>query len=177
MGLHQIQMRYDAEQDRILLRLSTREGSEFRFWLTRRFVKRLWGMLLKMLEWDRPVAQQVDPQTRRTVLDIRHGGFVQQGDFSKPFETAPRTLPLGEAPVLAAKAAGKRTGDGNHILSLHPQQGEGIDLKLDTRLLHLFVKLLRDAVGRADWEIALALHGGESGGGSVEAGAQAFRLN
>ena len=41
MNIHQIQMAYDQRQDRILLRLSTREHTEFRFWLTRRFVKRL----------------------------------------------------------------------------------------------------------------------------------------
>jgi hypothetical protein len=43
MQLHQIQARYDELQDRILLRLSTIDHCEFRFWLTRRFVKRLGG--------------------------------------------------------------------------------------------------------------------------------------
>jgi hypothetical protein len=39
MRLHQIRIDYHQEQDRLLLRISTNEGSELRFWLTRRFVK------------------------------------------------------------------------------------------------------------------------------------------
>lgn len=160
MAIHQIQMRHDQKQDRLLLRLSTTDGKEFRFWLTRRFVKRIWGLLLKMLQWDRTVQQQVDPRTRQTVLDIRHEGFVQQGNFSQPFEEAPHEMPLGDEPLVLTKAAGKRTDGGLHMLSLHPERGQGIDITLDNKLLHLFTKLLREAVGRADWDLDLALNPG-----------------
>ena len=158
MKIHQIQMRYDELQDRILLRLSTTDNCEFRFWLTRRFVKRLWGMLVKMLEWDRAVQQQLDMNVRRTVLDIQHEGFVHQGDFCKRFEEAPRRAPLGDQPVVLSRAKGEKGDEGMQVLSLHPQQGQGIDLTVDAKLLHLFVKILREAVARTDWEIPLALH-------------------
>ncbi len=69
--------------------------------------------------------------------------------------------------MVLSKAQGKKGGDGMQVLSLHPQQGHGIDLTVDARLLHLFVKMLRDAVARADWEIVLALH--EEGGQPVTA--------
>ena len=160
MAIHQIQMRHDQKHDRILLRVSTTDGKEFRFWLTRRFVKRVWGLLVKMLQWDRAVHQQADPQTRQTVLDIRHEGFVQQGDFTKPFEEAPHEMPLGDEPLLVTRGAGKRTDNGLHMLSLHPEQGQGIDMTLDNKLLHLFTKLLREAVSRADWALDLNLHPG-----------------
>ena len=70
MALHQIQLTYNEKQDRVLLRVSTTDGTEFQFWLTRRFIKRLWGLLVKLLEQDRPVRQQVDPEAKRTVLGI-----------------------------------------------------------------------------------------------------------
>ena len=160
MQIHQIQARYDELQDRILLRLSTTDDCEFRFWLTRRFVKRLWEMLVKMLEWDQAVRQQVDPDTRRTVLDIQHEGFAQQADYSRKFEESERRMPLGDAPVLLAKATGKKRDSGTQVLSLHPQQGQGIDMTLDTRLLHIFSRLLREAVRKAEWDVDLALHEG-----------------
>ncbi len=94
MQIHQIQIRHDETEDRLLLRLSTSDNHEFRFWLTRRFVKRLWAMLVQML-------------------------------------------------------------------SLHPRQGPGIDMTLDTRLLHIFSRLLRQAVAKTDWEMNLGLHGGK----------------
>src|SRR5262245_38468956 len=48
MTIHQMQIRPDEQEDRLLLRLSTTDAAEFRFWLTRSFVKKLWGMLIKM---------------------------------------------------------------------------------------------------------------------------------
>lgn len=162
MGIHQIQIRHDETEDRLLLRLSTTDDCEFRFWLTRRFTRRLWRMLVQMLEWDRAVLQQVDPDTRRTVLDIQHDGYSQQANYSKAFDespqTAPRRLPLGEAPVLLAQAKGTKGENGAQMLALHPLQGQGIDITLDTRLLHIFTRLLREQVAKTDWDVNLALY-------------------
>ncbi|MGH8623241.1 MAG: hypothetical protein ACRET3_13980 [Burkholderiales bacterium] len=160
MRIHQIQIRHDESEDRLLLRLSTTDNREFRFWLTRRFVKRLWTMLVQMLEWDQAVRQQADPETRRAVLDIQHEGYAQQANYAKKFEDAPHQLPLGDAPALLAKAKGKKAANGTQMLSLHPRQGQGIDIALDTKLLHIFSRLLRQAVAKTDWDINLALHRG-----------------
>ena len=159
MTIHQMQIRPDEWEDRLLLRLSTTDGAEFRFWLTRSFVKKLWGLLLKMVEWDKAVQQQFDASMRQTVLEMQHQGFAQQGDFSKGFEELPRKFPLGEAPVLLASGKGVRRDDGLYVLSLYPGTGQGLDMTLDTRLLHIFGKLVRDAVGRTDWDMSLALSG------------------
>ena len=40
--LHQFQMAFVAEQDRMLLRISTRDKAELRLWMTRRVVRLLW---------------------------------------------------------------------------------------------------------------------------------------
>jgi hypothetical protein len=162
MAIHQIQIRHDEAEDRLLLRMSTTDNCEVRFWLTRRFTRLLWTALVKMLEWDRAVKQQIDPQTRRAVLDIQHEGYSQHADFSKKFEEpkeAPRQLLLGETPVLLAKVQGRKQGDGVHVLSLHPLQGQGIDITLDTKLLHLFMKLMREQVAKTDWDLNLDLYG------------------
>ena len=48
--LHQMTMGFSAEDDRLLLRLSTRDMTEYQLWLTRSFVKVLWGALIQILE-------------------------------------------------------------------------------------------------------------------------------
>ena len=159
MTIHQMQIRPDEQEDRLLLRLSTTDGAEFRFWMTRSFVKKLWSLLLKMVEWDKAVQQQFDASMRQTVLEIQHQGFAQQGDFSKGFEEIPRKFPLGDVPVLLASGKGVRRDDGLYVLSLFPVKGQGLDMTLDTRLLHIFGKLVRDAVQRTDWDMSLALSG------------------
>jgi len=158
MAIHQIQFAYNEQQDRVLMRVSTSGGEEFRFWLTRRFTRRLWGLLVKLLELDRPVRQQVDLDAKRTVLGIRHEGFAQQGNFSAPFEERDYRRPLGEEPLLLARAEGSQRGDGNYLLRLHPQPGQGIDMVLDTQLLHLFSRLLNQVVAKTDWDVKLDLY-------------------
>ena len=161
MAIHQIQFAYDEQQDRVLMRVSTTEGDEFRFWLTRRFARRFWGLLVKMLEQDRPVRQQLDTDAKRTVLGLRHEGFAQQGNFSAPFEAREYRRPLGDEPLLLARAEGKLRDDGTYLLRLQPQTGQGIDMVLDTKLLHLFSKLLNQAVAKTDWDVNLDLHLGK----------------
>jgi hypothetical protein len=161
MAIHQIQVAHDEAQDRLLLRLSTTDECEFRFWLTRRFTKRLWTMLVQMLEWDRAVKQQVDRETRHEVLDIQHQGYSQEADYKTQFQEAtpatPRRLPLGATSVLLATAQGIKRDDGVQVLKLLPLQGTGIDITVDTRLLHLFMRLLREQVAKVEWDLDLAL--------------------
>jgi hypothetical protein len=159
MNIHQIQMLYDKQQDRILLRVSTRDEAEFRFWLTRRFVKRLWGLLLKMLEQDEAF-RSLSLEARRALLGMQHETFVGEGDFSQAYESGARQLPFGPEPVLLTTARGKIGAQGAQILSLHPTQGQGIDIALKSKLLHLIVKLLSDAVSRSDWDIKITLMSG-----------------
>jgi hypothetical protein len=42
IDIHQIQVKYDALADRLLLQIRTREEVLFPIWLTRRMVMRLW---------------------------------------------------------------------------------------------------------------------------------------
>jgi hypothetical protein len=163
MTIHQIQLRHDEPEDRLLLRFSTTDHCEFRFWLTRRFTTRLWKLLVQMLEWDPVVNQQIDPGTRRSVLDLQHEGYTQQADFTQKFgaqtQGTPPRLVLGEMPVLLARAEARRSADGVHVLRLHPLHGQGIDITLDAKLLHIFTRLLRDQVAKTDWDVRLALTG------------------
>src|SRR5436190_2425472 len=108
MNIHQIQMKYSAQEDRILLRISSTERAEFRFWLTRRYVKLLWTILLKMLERDPSAAQHADENVRRTLLGFQHESAVQSANFAKPFEEDVSSLPLGANPVLLSRISGKQ---------------------------------------------------------------------
>ena len=157
MNIHQIQMAYNAQEDRILLRILSTERAEFRFWLTRRYVKLLWTVLLKMLERDPSAAQHADENVRRAMIGFQHANAVSGGEFAKPYEEGVSVLPLGAAPVLLSRITGKQPDQQQQLLSLHPEQGQGIDLGVNTGLLHMISKLLVDAVAQSDWDIKLAI--------------------
>ena len=50
MNLEQIRIDFVAEQDRLVMRLASGDRSEILLWLTRRCVKLLWPLLVKIAE-------------------------------------------------------------------------------------------------------------------------------
>lgn len=46
--LHQVNASYIPEQDRLLLKINTTGQTEFRFWITRRYLALLWQVLRQM---------------------------------------------------------------------------------------------------------------------------------
>ena len=48
MQIHQLSVSYQAEQDRLLLRVSSTSGQEMRLWLTRRLMLGLWPLISRL---------------------------------------------------------------------------------------------------------------------------------
>lgn len=155
--IKQMQLAFDAAQDRLLFRVNTEAREEFRFWLTRRLVKLMWPVLVKALEGHVQVSAQQDPGARQTVLAFQRQQAVAQADLKTAYRNDALSLPLGEAPVLVARFQVRPGPAGNHIMGLHPEQGQGLELALDGPLLHTFCALLGETTGTTDWDIKLAL--------------------
>lgn len=139
------------------MRIKTSDEAEFRFWLTRRYVKLLWPIVLKMLEADQQIVLQDDPAAKSAVLSFQHEKALQQSDFSTRFREEASTMPLGETPIVLARIQLKQRPDGLNVLCMHPEKGEGIELSMDRMLLHSFSKLLTDAVAVSEWDIELRI--------------------
>ena len=155
MTIHQLQVAYDAAEDRLLFRVTTLAGQEFRTFLTRRFVKGLWPLLIKTM--DSKVALKAPiPEARREVMAFEHEKAVRETDFKTPFQEpppeSPRQYPLGEAPYLATQG-NIRLDDGVFKLALKPANGQGIEIGLDDRLMHSLCRLIEQAVRNAEWDL------------------------
>ena len=100
-ALQQINIRHEATEDRLLLRLRTSAEGETSLYLTRRFVARLWPALVKTLGADPAVAAQADPAARSAVMAFRHEHAVSRSDFSRPYQ-APAGKPAAAPPPPAA---------------------------------------------------------------------------
>lgn len=157
MNLEQIRIDFVAGQDRLLLRLASGGQAEVLLWLTRRCVKRMWPLLVKMAESVPTIAQQPLPEARQALLGMERERALSRADFSKPYTEAGRERPLGAEPLLVARMNSGRNAEGKHVLVLLPQQGQGVTLALDDVLLHGFCKLLQDVVAKSEWDMVLAL--------------------
>ena len=158
MRLHQLKIDYDAEQDRLLMLVSASDGVEVRLTLTRRFVKLLWPLLVKLAEEASPrIRTQTNPEARKALLGIEHAQAVARADFSKAYDAKPRSTPLGEAPLLLARIQTGRNREGQPVVALHPAEGSGVTLTFDSVLLHSVCRLLQSAVKKSDWDMDLKL--------------------
>jgi hypothetical protein len=171
MKLHQLKVDYHAEQDRLLMLIATSEGVELRMWLTRRFVKLLWPLLVKLAEEASPrIRTQASPEARKALLGIEHQQAVEKADFSKAYERKPRSMPLGDEPLLLGRIQTGHDRKGQPVLALHPAEGQGVTLTLDPVLLHSVCRLLQAAVKKSGWDMELKLPGSEPAPAEERAG-------
>lgn len=157
MQLRQINMEYQAEQDRLVMRISSGASQEVLLWLTRRCVKLLWQALTGLVRTIPEIATQSHPEARSALMGMRHESALANSDFSQPYQGA-KEHPLGETPILVARIQ-TRTEGANFVLSLLPSNGQGVNLSLDERLLHSVCGLLRKVVEKAEWDMQLVMPG------------------
>jgi hypothetical protein len=164
MKLHQLKVDYEAEQDRLLMLVATNDGVEVRLSLTRRFVKLLWPLLVKLAEEASPrIRTQANPEARKALLGLEHEHAVSKADFSRPYDATSHATPLGEKPLLLARIQTGHDRNGQPVVALHPSDGQGITLTFDSVLLHSVCRLLQAAVKKSDWDMELKLPGTDAG--------------
>ncbi len=152
----QIQIRYIQEEDRILMRMNTVAEEEFRFWLTRRFLVRLWPVLQEALMSSPSVKQHSDYHSRQAIMAFEHERAQSKAAFNHPFREADN-LPLGKDPLLVVKAGFRHQDNGSLKLALKDNADKGIELILTNDLLHLLCKLLDDAAQQSEWKMTTLL--------------------
>lgn len=152
--INQIQIKFIATEDRLMLRVSSQNQHEFRFWLTARLVKLLYPALYDALSKSPNVAVQANPIGKKEVVAFEHEKAVARTDFKTNFKEAEQSFPLGETPILVTKCQLRPQPDGNTVLALAPEKGQGIDINLSNDLLHSFTKLLTDAALAAEWPLS-----------------------
>ena len=157
MNLEQIRIDFVAEHDRLLMRLASGDRSEVLLWLTRRCVRLMWPLLMKMTASVPHIAQQPLPEARDALLGMQREQALAKANFSRPYDADGRERPLGAEPILIARVNTGRNEQGKHVLALLPQTGQGVTLGLDDTLLHGLCKLLQDVVAKAEWDIVLTL--------------------
>ena len=166
-AINQLQMSYSPAEDRILLRVNTTGGDEFRFWLTRRYAALVIQALAAHRAVDPDVAAQPVPAAKEAVEAFKQETAQARGDFAQSFEGSDQ-FPLGESPILAQKLK-YRVLEGKLVLTIEPAEGAGINVTLDNTLNFNVGKLLVSALEKADWRLdtRALMAGGESDAGQV----------
>jgi hypothetical protein len=144
-------MAYVAEEDRLLLKVSTSDDQEYRAWCTRRFARILLDRLEAMFESEVDKAQVVPQEARKEVAQIKHSSSVSEQAFQKPYEAEPTSYPFGEGGLLLTRLSYRQEDNDMIVMSLGGESGKGLTLNMDHRLRHQFYEIITRACTRAQW--------------------------
>jgi hypothetical protein len=150
MGIKQLNGGYVTAEDRILLRVSTDSGEEFRFWLTRPITSQLRAAIYAAAA--RTIAQKFPPQVAQTVAEFEQQMVQAQTRLDDEFLPG-AIFPLGEAPALVVKLITTEKADALSLDLVLPN-GRNLNLCLPPRLAQQVGVLLDQLQKNAKWALA-----------------------
>ena len=164
MKIHQLSVNYQAEQDRIFMRVNTSASEEIRLWLTRRLMLGLWPLLSKLLtqhllklESAGTSLETADEDLKKMLADFRKEQFLQQADFDTPYDENQAVLPLGADPVLVTDVDATPLPNGRLRLSFNERMPGGkeprsFQIEMEPQLMQGLMHLLEQALARSQWQ-------------------------
>ena len=185
--LHQLTMSYSPKHDRILLRIGTLENTEYRLWLTRRFVRSVWEPLKKTLEGNLSKGKELQPKIKEAIMAMEHQELVQSSDFTKKHSTDNvNVTPMANISTQEKKEEGSKnlykpsrnvereelldTGGvlvvGGRVRSLKNNLTQvnfkldndtGVEFTLNKKLLHALCHMLIQSSNKAGWRLDLVV--------------------
>jgi hypothetical protein len=170
MDIRQLSVRYHADQDRILVCISTTASEEVQMWLTRRMTMRLWPLINRIvidhlaIPPDAKTDGYVDlaamgSKTRELLAEMRQQEVIASTDFATPYQGKPANRPLGEAPLLVTEVNLTPHGNGQMQMNFKETLQEssanrGFQLNMPADLVFGVINLLKQALDQSQWEIA-----------------------
>jgi hypothetical protein len=180
MKIHQLSVNYLAEQDRILVRVNTRDAEEMRLWLTRRLMLGLWPLLSKLLtkhmlklEAAGTSLEAADEDLKRMVADFRKEEFLRNADFDTPYQETPAELPLGEKPLLVTDVDAAPLPNGRLRLGFNERKPNSdkprsFHMEMEPKLMQGLMHLLEQALARSQWRESFGAPVAVEDGASVD---------
>lgn len=162
-AIQQLNLGFDAEQDRLLLKVGLADNTELSVWLTRRIVKSLWLLLqgstdLSDLDEHTLVIQEIPADLVNEALSATHPILADANktplDFSTSYQ-ANRT-PIVDEPVLAFHCALVDHDDVHSILEIQAKDGKTVHIVLNIELLLALSNMLQLATKEAAWDLGFA---------------------
>ena len=180
--LHQLTMTYSPEQDRVMLRIGTKENTEYQLWMTRRFVRIMWRALIQTIErdpnlakdWvpedrvpkaqapkdrvpkDRVPKDQV-PEVKDAIMAMQHQESVQNSDFSQKHAKGNVNLMANTGALLVIGGQVKPVNEDRTRINFKTDKGTGIEFFLNKKLLHALCHMIIKSAQRAQWDLDLAV--------------------
>jgi len=159
MQIHQFQVSYLAEQDRILVRMNSTDGHEQRLWFTRRMLLGLYPHLEQTsaqltIADASPVGH--DGAAGEAVQAFQRQETLERADFDTPFQSSQPVFGDADQPLLVTTAHIQK--HGNSMLSVRfeeslPGMAESrqLEIQMGSDTLIGLLHVIRLALQNSDW--------------------------
>lgn len=157
-AIQQINLGYNAEQDRLLFRVGLSDNTELLVWLTSRITQLLWSLLTG--EAHLPTATSIQTETppeqavEQFKQEMQAADALQQMDFKTEYQ--PRPEVRNDGAMLAINALLIRTENQQPSLELPCLEGVSVRINLNPELTLAMCNMLQLATNEAGWAILSA---------------------
>lgn len=157
VAVQQLNLGYNAVQDRLLFKVGLSDDSELALWITHRIAKQMWQLLNN--EVHLPQSQQADVSLPNAALQA----FKQEAQAVEQlktldFDTAytPRDAIIKQGPSLVKELKLIKPEHGTALLEMHCDDGLNVALNLNQESLLAICNMLQLTTKDAAWDIGAA---------------------
>lgn len=155
-AIQQINLGYNAEQDRLLLRVGLADNSELLVWLTYRMAKRIWQLLNNEAHIPTATSIQAEEVPERAVEQFKHemqvAETLQKMDFTTEYQ--PRKEMVNNGAMLATNALLVRHAQKPLMLEMPCLEGITVRMNLTQELILALCNMLQLTCKEAGWEVS-----------------------
>ena len=158
-AIQQINLDYNAEQDRLLFRVGLNDNTELLVWLTSRITQLLWTLLTGEAHLPTANSIQADSPPEQAVAQFKQemqaADALQKMDFKTEYQ--PRPEVRNDGAMLAINAVLVRVDDKPPSLELPCLEGVSVRINLNPELTLAMCNMLQLATKEAGWAINAAV--------------------
>jgi hypothetical protein len=124
--------------------------------MTLRLLPHLQASVVRLEARD-PQVMATDTTAQQMLADLKREKFLSKADFSTPFVSENRKLPLGETPMLVTDVQLNLHNSGSLILLFQDKSGDSAsgsscEFNLQAALLHGLLHLIEQSLKKAQWQ-------------------------
>lgn len=155
-AIEQLNLSYDALQDRLVLRLGLADATEIKVWLTRRMVKALWGMLQGLSIVPISAPDVFNASTQQALDDFAASQKeLQKMDFSETYQANRKAIT--DEPMLPSDCRIVELKEDKYVLELQSTQKHTVRVPLNQELTNALVNMLQLVTRDAQWDLTLSV--------------------
>ena len=156
-AIQQINLGYNIQQDRLLLRVGLADNSELLVWLTQRITKQIWQMLNGETHLPTATSIQVETPPQQAVAqfkqEVEATEALQKLDFATEYQT--RKEVVNDSALLAINVMVISIDNKPPSLELPCLEGITVRMNLSQELLLALCNMLQLSAKEAAWDLGM----------------------